>query len=82
MKPVRIFRNAKMKSQFSYQNNKIDLLQITKKNHGELKEMIETAREPEFGYPRIDNFDSEENKRGVSWDPILKDIQKAAENKD
>lgn len=44
--------------------------------------MIETAREPEFGYPRIDNFDSEENKRGVSWDPILKDIQKAAENRD
>ena len=44
--------------------------------------MIETAREPEFRYPRIDNFCTEEEERGLSWGPIYKDIQKSAENQD
>lgn len=44
--------------------------------------MVETAREPEFGYPKIDITENEESNRGVSWDPIFKDIQKSAENND
>ena len=55
-----------MKSEFSVNQvqktkNKYDFSKINKKNYFELKEMVETAKEPEFGFPKMNNYDSDDD---------------------